>query len=393
MRIGKRILKILGWTTTTLLLLHVLLLLLLQLPAVQSFITQKAINFYETKTGTRAEIEEISLHWFKTIHIGGLYLETPNGDTLLYVGSMSTAIDLMSLLDNRVAINTIEVEDLKGNVTQNTTDSSFNFSFIIDAFVTADGLSEEVKSGTEQAMDVSIEGISLKEIDVAYEDETSGFKANLDLEALKVDFSEFSLLNEIIHIDALYLAGTALKYEQLKEIASSEETSDLASAPFPYDIALNELLFERIDLKMKTPEGGYTNCYIGELKSSPKKLDIAKQELEIEELSLAKSQVSLYLPPPTDTLVKELDSPQTLLDALPWDVGWAINISHITIEETDLNYATVKESTTAYFNPDCIAVSDFNTEITELKMDSSSVGLNIRSCSARRTWWPPIEEY
>lgn len=381
MRIGKRILKIVGWTLSVLLSLHLLVVLVLQMPAVQSYLTQKAVAFYESKTGTKAQIEEIDLYWFKTIHIGGLYLEEPNGDTLVYVGSLSTSIDLMPLLDNTISIGTIEVDDLRGNITQHLRDSSFNFDFIVEAFVTTETQVQEIPNQAGNEMDFSIDALSLSNIDVRYEDQTSGMKVDLDLEALEIDFSKFSLLNETIHMDVLRLAGTTLNYQQLQEAATIEEDSE--EVPFPFDLALNELQLDRIQFNMKSTNDGYTNFYIGQLHCTPEKLDLAQQKLVIKELLLAESEASIYLPPSVATEEIAADSTTTSAETLPWNVGWVIDVAHLSIKKTGLDFATQKQSKTSNFNPDFIAVSDFNTEINDLKLDGSSIGLHILSGSAK----------
>lgn len=384
MKIVKRILKIVGWTIGLLLFLHIAILLLLQVPAVQYYLTQKAVDYYETKTGGKAELKEISLHWFSTLHIGGLYLEEPSGDTLLYVGSMSTSIELMPLLDQKVVIGIIEVENLKGQVTQQLPDSNFNFSFIINAFASAEHQVPETVSSTQKAFDVSVEGISLKNLDVHYADQVSGMNLDLDLETLSVDFTEFSLLNETLHMDVLHLAGTEVNYQELKEIAETAQAESTSEdAPFPFDLALNELQLERVGFHMQSPDGGYTTVHIGQLNSKPKKLDLQQQHIEIETLVLAESKASIYLPQTGTVEVDSLDSAAVVSTTLPWNVGWDLAINRISVEKTEVAFATQPKSTTPYFDPNFIAISDFNTKIQDLKLDASAISLQLLSGSAK----------
>lgn len=380
MKIGKRILKIVGWTLAVLLLLHVSVVLLLQVPAVQSYLTQRAISFYESKTGTRAEIKEISLDWFQTIHVGGLYLEEPNGDTLVYIGSLSSNVHLMPLLQQTISIGTVEIDGLKGTITHNQKDSSFNFSFILNAFASEPSSTGEVEPETGDPMDFSIHGILLKEIDFTYNDQVSGMNLDLDLEALEIDFNDFSLLNETIDVEVLRLAGTTLNYQQLKEMTATEDTT--TSGKFPFDLSLNELHLERINFEMNGADGSRNDFYIGELRSSPKKLDITHQKILIDELFLSGSKADIYIPQSIDTIATD-DATFEASKTLPWNVGWDVGLSHLIIEQTDFAFATIPESNTENFNPGFINITDFNTEIDDIKLDASSVGLHILSGSAK----------
>ncbi|MDR1561685.1 MAG: translocation/assembly module TamB [Dysgonamonadaceae bacterium] len=107
---------------------------MLLLPPVQSKIKDIALSEISKKTGGKIEAGDFRVTFPGNISIKDLYVEDLNGDTLLYAAKLAVKSDLFGLLNNQVRINDVKIDDFVINITRETTESNYNYSFIIDAF-------------------------------------------------------------------------------------------------------------------------------------------------------------------------------------------------------------------------------------------------------------------
>ena len=78
--------------------LVVLIALSLNIPAVQNFVKDKAINYLKDKTKTEVSLESIKIALPKDVVLNKFYIEDRKGDTLLYAQKLSVDISLFKLL-------------------------------------------------------------------------------------------------------------------------------------------------------------------------------------------------------------------------------------------------------------------------------------------------------
>ncbi|MDX1629348.1 MAG: hypothetical protein R3345_11650, partial [Fulvivirga sp.] len=117
--VKKRIFKFLryvGVAITVLLLLLVIFIYALRFPAVQQYITQQALNYFQNKVSTEAGLERLYVDFPSNITLEGIYVEDQQGDTLLYGDYISVQTDLWELLDNKLYLSQIEMKGLVSNV-------------------------------------------------------------------------------------------------------------------------------------------------------------------------------------------------------------------------------------------------------------------------------------
>jgi len=115
--------------------LVVLIALSLNIPAVQNFVKNKAINYLKNKTHTEVRLESIKIAFPKDIVLNNFYMEDQKKDTLLFAQRLAVDISLMKLINKKVEINNIELEKIRANVTRIDPDTTFNYSFLLDAFM------------------------------------------------------------------------------------------------------------------------------------------------------------------------------------------------------------------------------------------------------------------
>lgn len=130
----KRITKILAWIFASFFTILILISLLLLIPSVQNFVINKATSIISEKTNMKVEIGSIHIAFPKAINIGGIFIEDHEFDTLLYCDKIVINTDLIPLIRQKVNIDYLLIDGLKANIYKKHSDSSFNFSPLIDVF-------------------------------------------------------------------------------------------------------------------------------------------------------------------------------------------------------------------------------------------------------------------
>ena len=199
--------------------LVVLIALSLNIPAVQNLVKNKAISYLKNKTHTEVRLESIKIAFPKDVVLNKFYMEDLNKDTLLYAKRLAVDISLLKLINNKVEINNIELENMRANVHRINPDTTFNFSFLMDAFMSEQKKpDEEVEKDTTSTLKFSLDKISLVDIGVKYRDDVAGNDVNFYLGEFKSKIKDFDLANQHYVIKELSVKNTALKYLQQKPL-------------------------------------------------------------------------------------------------------------------------------------------------------------------------------
>ena len=160
-------LKIILWIIASVILLVVLIALSLNIPAVQNFVKDKAIGYLKNKTKTEVRLESIKIALPKDVVLNKFYIEDLNKDTLLYAEKLQVDISLFKLLKNTVEINYLELKNIRANVKRINPDTTFNFSFLVDAFMSDQKKPDEkVEKDTTSTLKFSVDKVRFEDIDL-----------------------------------------------------------------------------------------------------------------------------------------------------------------------------------------------------------------------------------
>jgi hypothetical protein len=273
--------------------LVVLIALSLNIPAVQNFVKDKAITYLKNKTHTEVSLESIKIALPKEVVLNKFYLEDKKGDTLLYAQKLSVDISLVKLLSNTVEINNIELDKIRANVTRINPDTTFNFSFLMDAFMSEQKKPEdEVAKDSTSTMKFSLNTISLNDIGIVYRDDVAGNAVKLYLGEFKTKIKDFDLEGQHYVINNISLKNTNLSYLQQKPLVQlqqhlqkSIDTAQAVGGKLPLveieDFAFNNVkvqfndMISKMNADVNLNELGATNLFI-DLTNGNYKADEAK---------------------------------------------------------------------------------------------------------------------
>jgi hypothetical protein len=295
----RKSLKILLWVLASIVLLLVLIALSLKIPAVQNFVKDQAINYLKNKTKTEISLETISIALPKDIVLNKLYVEDKKGDTLLYAQKLAVDISLFKLLCNTVEVNSISLQKMRANVTRINPDTSFNFSFLVDAFMSEQTKpEEEVQKDTTSTLKFSVGTISLEDIGIVYRDDVAGNDMKLNLGEFNARLKTFDLNNQHYIIKTLSLNNTSVKYLQQKPLTQlkthlehSIDTAKTESGKLPLveieDFAFNKIKIGFDDRLSKTS----ADLDLNTLSLKQLFVDLTNSQYKVEEAKINNSKV------------------------------------------------------------------------------------------------------
>lgn len=146
--------------------LNILLYALLSIPAIQQGLVKFALSKLKPMLNTEIRIDEVRLSLFNRVNLKGVYIEDQSKDTLLYAGNVDVQVNLRELLNNKLVINGIKLEDFSANISKKDSASNFNFQFIIDAFSDTTSVAKDT---TSSSLKIDIEDIALKNGKLRYD--------------------------------------------------------------------------------------------------------------------------------------------------------------------------------------------------------------------------------
>lgn len=301
----RKSLKVILWIVASVIMLVVLLAISLNIPAVQNFVKDKAISYLKNKTHTEVRLESIRIALPKDVVLQQFYMEDKKGDTLLYAQKLAVDISLLKLLSNKVEINSIELEKMRANVTRINPDTSFNFSFLLDAFMSEQKKPDtEVDKDTTSTMKFSINKISLKDIGIVYRDDVAGNDVNVRIGEFQTRIKDFDMAHQHYVIKNMSLKNTSLKYLQQKPLTelaqhlkNSIDTAKTATGTLPLvevqEVALNNVKLNYSDMLSDTR----ADLNLNELNLNSLFADLTKSNFRLGDATLNKSTILFAFKP------------------------------------------------------------------------------------------------
>ena len=180
--------------------------MLLQIPKVQYYVKEKTISYIENKIKTNVKIDEITIGLPKLVILKGVYIEDQNKKVLLSAKKLQVDISLFKLLDNKIEINSVDLNTIETNLYKNE-NGIFNFDYIIKAFA-----SSEKPKNDAPPMELSIDKINLDFIKFNYIDATSKTKLVVNLKHFDTKIKTFDLNNKLIEIKNLNLNNSSVSF-------------------------------------------------------------------------------------------------------------------------------------------------------------------------------------
>lgn len=366
----KRLAKTALWLLASIVLLVFLLVVALQFPSTQNFITTRATNYIEGKTGTPFSINEVNVAFPKSIVLRGLYFESQSKDTLVQFDELNIDADLYALLDNHLSVNDITLTGLTARINRQENDSTFNFQYIIDAF--ADD--EKKTDNTSAPWKFSINNINFNNADIRFDDYKNGTKANGKIGKLSIALKELNFKDQGYFADKITLTNSSLKLNQSKVWPSSEEDNSDTKLP---DLELQLLNIKNVIFNYTyTPDQQEIKGRIGNFEIEPSTIDLASLTYDAERILLENSNISYVTRDKTES---PKVTTQATIKAKPSIL--TIDVNNITLANNTIVYWNKSEPSTQGFNPNHLHLTQLSADIPSLTIEPKTYRTTINNLS------------
>lgn len=348
-KVGRVAFKTILWIIGSIIGLVLLIFILIRIPAVQNFAIQQVVSFLEKKIKTPVKIEKVSLDLPKLLVLEGVYFEDQKKDTLLAGDQLKVDISLLKLLNNKVEINEIDLRGITAKIDRTLPDSSFNFDYIIRAFV-----SEEIKEpkpeDTTSTMEFSIDKINLDRIRLVYKDDVIGTNADFNLGHLDTRIKTFDLNNMRFEIPKVNIKGinTAVKQWSVadtstipsgKDLGVEQVSNDDTAMP---DLKLGSLNVEDISAKY-TDETSALNANIvfKKLLVDFNSINLKEETIDIKQVLLEDNEAKIAFGKVTQSISSAKQPTADSVSAEP--IKWKVNIGDIQLNKNHISYADANQ--------------------------------------------------
>lgn len=343
-KVGRIAFKTILWIIGSIIGLILLIFILIRIPAVQNFAVQQVVSFLEKKIKTPVKIEKVSLDLPKLLVLEGVYFEDQKQDTLLAGDQLKVDISLLKLLKNKVEINEIDLRGITAKIDRTLPDSSFNFDYIMRAFVSAEP--EEPKpEDTTSTMEFSIDRINLDRIRFVYKDDVIGTSADFNLGHLDTRIKTFDLNNMRFEIPKVNVKGINAMVKQwavvdssnlpsTKDIGIEQSTGPEAMMP---DLQLGSLHIEDTKARYIDETSALnTSVLFEKLLVDFNNINLKGETVDIRRILLDGNDMKVAFGKIKQSSIAPESKSADSVDAQP--IKWKVNIDDIQLNKNQISY-------------------------------------------------------
>jgi translocation and assembly module TamB len=329
-----------AWFFLSLIALLIIVLLLIQTQPVQNFAKNKIVSFLENKLQTRVEIERLDIDFPKMLVLKGVYIEDQEKDTLLAGGLLKVDIAMFKLLSNEVEINQIVLENITAKIKRQLPDTTFNFQFIIDAFI-----SEETKpkSTDTAAMKISIDKIIVDKTRFVYKDVVTGNDVDVYVNHFDTRINIFDPDRMRFDVPGITLNGVRGVIKQSKPLEitavnTNPDTLQINEAPAFLRLTNDITTLENIHIDYSNAVSGIkTKINFKNLVVRPRDIDMENSVIALDEIELNNLSGYLAMNKVAETdVVKLTDENRQTVDAAA--MPWVFTVKKIRLNNNNFVY-------------------------------------------------------
>ncbi len=246
-KIIKKITKIILWTIISFLSILIIVFILLNIPSVQTYIAKRVANYFSEEMQTEIRIDKVKITLKLDISFENLLILDKHKNIMLAVESANCDIDKISILKNKIIINSASLHKSTFNLTKYKNETDLNIKFIIDYF------KPQKKTEKKSKWKVSIKHFLLNNANFNYHN-------NHNLPYHKdnfLDFSHLKISNLNLIFNNINVFGDTI-IGNIKNLSFADSSGFLiknfnANLIFrPQKISLNSLYFETLKSKIHT---------------------------------------------------------------------------------------------------------------------------------------------
>lgn len=342
----------------------------------QDFIVQKVTKFVSGKTGTTVTLDRLFVTFRGDIYLGGLFLDDLQGDTLAYVKELETGLKFMPLIrEGAIHVSRVEAEGLHANIAVDSASGSFNFDFLIEAFVSPDTV--EVEKEPSPLPEIQLGPIDLRDVQVAYLDGFGGMDLRAGWERVQLDVSKLDLNKMDFAVQAAVIDNADIRF-----IQHFYQTSDLDTAsqslPLPL-LVLEKLKVSRSKFHYQSiPDGILADIDLGGLEMNLPEANLENQKILLSSFLLHDANIAVQMYPSAPASEIALASEPSSFE---WP-DWWVEVGSIEVKNSKVNYTSGSPRIVPrLFNADAVELANLDLGLNNLYLKDKQFRGNLDGIS------------
>lgn len=188
----------------------------LQIPYIQTKLTQKATTILSEKLNYPITVRGVDISWLDTAILEEVCVQDNNKDTLLYIQETYIDFQLLSLFSSNIKIDNVFLVNPKMNILYQKNNDQLNINHFINALVNlfkkednnTDNATTNIEILTATLHNASFEYYHTKKDSIKNIDETKQFNANhFSIVNVFTHLEKFNIQGDTIRIDIIHLSG------------------------------------------------------------------------------------------------------------------------------------------------------------------------------------------
>jgi len=180
-----------------------MLLLLFRIPSVQTRAAKAAAAWLEGKLGTEVRVEKVYLNLWTSFVIEGLYVADLNHDTLIYAGKLDARFSKVRLLNRKLALREIKLQDAVFHLHRDLSGDSMNLTMLLRKL---SGPTDTSSNRGPFSWELDLERIELLRTDFAYLDDKTGLDLQVSVPLVALALQDLGLEKKLIRIDSALIS-------------------------------------------------------------------------------------------------------------------------------------------------------------------------------------------
>ncbi len=272
--------KFFKYTFRTVLVILLLLLILfgstfylIQQPKFQTYLVHKVSEYLSKQTGSEVKVDSVSIKFLRTVEIYNVYLSSQKSktDTILFAKKLD--VDLMlgrtlleqigSIRQSKIYIDNVSLDGLKFNGYRAKNDSTYNFQFLLDQFISKDKKPKPKTKG--KPLELRLNKLLLTNSNLVLDDPHTDKRMDIRFTKVFIDVRELNINHLKIDAKKVELVDPFFKLTDYNEVDKPKSNKpskgfDVQGLGKKLNITVDELTMQNgnhaMDFKKKDQKAG-----------------------------------------------------------------------------------------------------------------------------------------
>lgn len=282
----RKVFKILLYIFVAILIIITGILLYLQSNSGQRLVTKQVVKYLHENISKDIKLDAIQYKLINRVAVKNLIVPDKEGEELLELGDLEVKFNILQILQSKLTVKSVDAKNVTAIMSRNASDSTFNYQYIIDAFVKEDEEEQKVepKKETKEFLLV-VNKINLENIIFKFLDEAGGNFFELELESLKTTPKTLDFSKGIYEVNNLSIEGLTSNFLMDTSYLPPSPIDTSASAPLQFyvnDLELKNVQFGMLDNR----DSMFMNYIVGLGEFEKVAVDLDKEKIKAKKLFL-----------------------------------------------------------------------------------------------------------